>query len=55
MFVCNHCKQMFETPKTIQESRGEFWGFPCTEKIPVCPFCERDDFEKEVGKEENDC
>ena len=43
MFKCMACDNLFETPKMIPESRGEFWGAPCYEDVPVSPCCE-DDF-----------
>lgn len=43
MFKCTECGFVFEEPKTWEEGRGEFWGFPCTETVRGCPVCE-DDF-----------
>ena len=43
MFKCTACGELFETPKMISESRGEFWGIPCCEDVPVSPCCD-DDF-----------
>lgn len=42
MFKCNCCGELFEEPKMIAESRGEYWGMPCYEKIAVSPCCEED-------------
>lgn len=41
----------------IEESRGEFWGMPCSERVPVCPFCRTDgitDYEEPEEEEEED-
>ena len=43
MYKCEACGGLFEHPKMIAESRGEFWGFPAYEEIPYSPCCE-DDF-----------
>ena len=42
MYKCDCCGKLFETPKMIAESRGEYWGVPCYEKIAVSPCCEED-------------
>lgn len=56
MFICLECGRIFEEPKLIKESRGEFWGAPCYEEWPGCPFCycgnieeyfEEDDYEED--------
>ena len=43
MFKCE-CGAMFEYPKEVEESRGEFWGIPCTETMYYCPECGDDCF-----------
>ena len=43
MFKCMACGELFDEPKMIPESRGEFWGFPAYENMPYSPCCE-DDF-----------
>lgn len=43
MFRCEACGALFEVPKMIPESRGEFWGIPCHEDVAYSPCCE-DDF-----------
>ena len=53
MYKCNDCGRLFEVPDSYEESRGEFWGVPCTETMYMCPYCERDDFE-EYEEEEDD-
>lgn len=52
MFKCCECGCIFEEPKSWQESRGEFWGIPCSETMYGCPNCEGD-FE-EVDADDND-
>lgn len=47
MFVCNNCKMGFDEPKMVPESRGEFWGFRCSEDMYYCPYCGYDDFDEE--------
>lgn len=42
MFKCNCCGELFEEPKILHESRGEYWGMPCYENIAVSPCCEED-------------
>jgi len=37
-FICE-CGAMFDEPKAVQESRGEFWGVPCSETMYYCPVC----------------
>ena len=38
MFKCE-CGAIFEEPKLVRESRGEFWGVPCWEDMYYCPYC----------------
>lgn len=49
-FKCLDCGRIFTEPKAVQESRGEYWGFPAYETMYYCPYCEGD-FE-EVDKKE---
>ncbi len=42
MYKCDCCGKLFEEPKMIAESRGEYWGMSCYEKIAVSPCCEED-------------
>ena len=51
-YVCADCGHIFREPKLIQESRGEFWGFPCSESVPVCPKCKSDCISDYEGKYE---
>ena len=41
MYRCKECGNLFEEGEqaTWQESRGEFWGNPCTENMSGCPLC----------------
>lgn len=49
MNICLECGKTFEDSEIAhwQESRGEFWGVPCTETVSGCPHC-RGDYEKAV-------
>lgn len=38
-FMCYDCKEVFDEPKKVQESRGEFWGMPAFETMYYCPCC----------------
>ena len=38
-FKCLDCGRIFDSPKVVEESRGEFWGMPCTETMYYCPYC----------------
>lgn len=57
MFKCE-CGHIFEEPKVVHESRGEFWGAPCWEKMYYCPHCgsdcfdEYDEYEDEEDEED---
>ena len=44
MYHCNECGHLFEEGEqsTWSESRGEFWGNPCSEKMSGCPICKGD-------------
>lgn len=46
MYRCNDCGCEFFQPKVVEESRGEFWGIPCSETMYYCPNCESDDFDE---------
>lgn len=39
MFKCTECGRVFEEPAEWEESRGEYWGVPCTETMYGCPYC----------------
>lgn len=41
MYRCNECGNLFEEGEQARwsESRGEFWGTPCSEEMSGCPLC----------------
>ena len=41
MFCCLECGHVFseEEISVWQESRGEYWGAPCSESVSGCPSC----------------
>lgn len=43
-YYCKDCNEFFDTPHVIEydESRGEFWGIPCSEHMVEwhCPMCD---------------
>lgn len=45
-YRCNDCGLEFSRLKAVEESRGEFWGVPCSETLYVCPNCEGDDIDE---------
>lgn len=45
MYKCCECGETFETPATIKEERGEFWGMTCYEEISICPYCKSSEFD----------
>lgn len=59
MLKCLDCGKTFEEVATWEESRGEFWGFPCYERMAGCPYCFSEDVidedEEEEKGEEDDC
>lgn len=54
MLVCQDCGCLFDSPKIIKESRGEFWGMPCYEDVSVCPSCGSDDFNLRSAHNDDD-
>ena len=44
MYKCIECDTVFEEGEEAEweESRGEFWGVPCFEKMTGCPKCKGD-------------
>ena len=58
MYRCCHCKNYFDYPDTHEwyESRGEYWGMPCSEHMieEVCPYCGSDDIEESEEEENED-
>ena len=49
-YKCNDCGNEFTQLKAVEESRGEFWGIPCSETMYYCPFCDGDDVEEIEGE-----
>ena len=41
IFKCVECGHIFEEGEEAEwyEDQGEFWGFPCREKMIGCPKC----------------
>lgn len=39
MYRCLECDAEFDEPVRFEESRGEFWGVPCSETMWGCPYC----------------
>lgn len=54
-YRCCECGNVFDEDEIleVQESRGEFWGFPCSETCSYSPCCEAD-YEEFVEDEEED-
>ena len=54
-YVCLGCGKLFdeEDIKVVEESRGEFWGFPCTERMYYSPCC-TDDYDDAYEENEDD-
>lgn len=53
-FICLDCGKTFDSPKVVEESRGEFWGAPCWETVAYCPYCMGDFEEYKPEEEEED-
>lgn len=51
-FKCLNCGHIFDECEVGRwvESRGECWGFPCSEEMHGCPLC-GDNYEETVGCE----
>lgn len=54
MYRCYNCGKTFSTPKIVYESRGEYWGIPCTETMYYSPCCGDEDFDEIKEDEEDD-
>ena len=56
MFICLDCGEIFEEPRKVRESRGEFWGAPCYEEWWGCPHCSGayEEYSEEYEYEEDD-
>lgn len=50
MYICEECGKKFFKPFVWEESRGEFWGEPCSEKMSGCPYCNGSYIEETVYK-----
>lgn len=48
MYICFNCGKVFDEEEsgTRYESRGEFWGMPCSEPMMCCPYCGSDEFDE---------
>lgn len=56
---CEECGAWFDMPRYIEwdESRGEYWGIPCTEHLVElrCPNCDSEDIiTREFIREEDE-
>ena len=53
LYRCCNCGRVFEHSemKVVEESRGEYWGIPCTERMYYSPCC-TDDFENVYEEDE---
>ena len=49
MYKCLDCGHIFEEGEQARwsESRGEYWGAPCSEEMSGCPLC-KGDYEETV-------
>lgn len=56
MFKCLDCDAVFPEDEiaTWEESRGEFWGMPCYEKMCGCPYCYSTSIEEYFEVTENE-
>lgn len=60
MCKCLECGEVFQDSSLViekwEESRGEFWGIPCTETMYEvhCPYCDSEDVEENYVEEEDD-
>lgn len=62
-YRCMECGKIFDQDELArwEESRGEFWGMPCTETMIGCPACHSGDYEEydpeadedEVGEDDD--
>ncbi|MBR5089550.1 MAG: hypothetical protein IK093_08980 [Ruminiclostridium sp.] len=51
MYRCERCGREFDEPGTYKDYRGEYWGVPCWEDMPCCPYCESGDFDNIESEE----
>ena len=54
-YRCNECGEICREDeiKVVEESRGEFWGFSCTERMHYSPCC-MEGFEEAYEEDEED-
>ena len=54
---CNKCHTWFDNyyVREVEESRGEYWGIPCTETVyyEYCPNCHADVYDGDVYDNED--
>lgn len=53
-YICLECGCEFDVPARWEESRGEFWGVPCSETMYGCPDCEGDFEEIEYDNDDEE-
>ena len=51
-YKCYECKTLFDEPRAVEESRGEFWGMPCSETMYYCPHCGSEEWDEVATVEE---
>lgn len=44
MYRCESCGRKFNEPGSYKDYRDEYWGVPCWQDIPCCPYCKSDDY-----------
>ena len=52
MLKCYECGWVGDSSelRAVQESRGEFWGIPCSETVYYCPCCGSEYIDEDDGK-----
>ena len=57
MYICLDCGTVFEEPKWVRESQGEFWGAPCYEEWLGCPYCYGafEEYSEDDEEDEEEC
>ena len=56
IYVCIECGKTFDESEIAvwEESRGEFWGVPCSETMNGCPYCHGDYEEYREDEDEDE-